>query len=246
MPITPLENIILFILTIILLIGKAIFALYLGKTIYEKKENLGYLELDFLLGFFVFIVFLIISRIFYMIFDSFLTQFDPSLQYLPENIIFWKLGCLFSGIGVSFILFIIDRAIFKFKFKCIPSLFVLVANVIILVYPATKLMDFRILSLLLFISFSISLIIPITFLYNGIKYPEIRKVSIALGIGALIFFMGTASVSHIIADPFKLLFGEKWEIIKYYPFFILKLIGLSIVTYFSTNLFIFNYFMKLE
>lgn len=246
MPITSLENSILFTLTVILLVGKAIFAIYLGKTVYEKKKNLGYLELDFLFGFFIFIVCLFISRIFYMIFDSFLTQFDPSLQYLPENVIFWKLGCLFSGIGVSFILFIIERAIFKFKFRCIPSIFVLIANLIILFYPAKTLIDFRILSILLFISFSISLLIPITFIYNGIKYPEIRKVSILLGIGALIFFIGTASVSHIISDPLKLVFGEKYEIIKYFPFLILKLIGLAIVSYYSTNLFIFNYFMKLE
>lgn len=246
MPITPLENTILFALTVILLIGKAIFAVYLGKTVYEKKNNLGYLELDFLFGFFIFIVSLFISRIFYMIFDSFLTQFDPSLQYLPENIIFWKLGCLFSGIGVTFILFIIERAIFKFKFKCIPSLFVLIANLVILFYPAYTLIDFQILSIILFISFSISLLIPITFIYNGIKYPEIRKVSILLGVGALIFFIGTASVSNIISDPLKLIFGENYEIIKYFPFFILKLIGLAIVSYYSTNLFIFNYFMKLE
>jgi hypothetical protein len=44
----------------------------------------------------------------------------------------------------------------------------------------------------------------------------------------------------------KLIFGEKYEVIKYFPFFILKLIGLAIVSYYSTNLFIFNYFMKLE
>ncbi|TFG00401.1 MAG: hypothetical protein EU541_02420 [Promethearchaeota archaeon] len=246
MAITSLENNILFILTVILLIGKAIFALYLGKTVYEKKKNLGYLEFDFLFGFFIFIVFLFISRIFYMIFDSFLTQFDPSLQYLPQNIIFWKLGSFFSLIGVSFILFIIERAIFKFKFKCIPSIFVIISNFIILFTPSNTLIDFRILSILLFVSFSVSLIIPITFIYNGIKYPEIRKVSIMLGVGALIFFIATGSVSHILSDPIKIFLSEKWEIFKYFPFFIGKLIGLAIVSYFSTNLFIFNYFMKLE
>ncbi len=246
MPITSFQNNVFFILTIILLIGKAILAIYLGKTLYEKRKNLGYLELDFLFGFFVFVVSLFVSRVFYMIFDSFLTQFDPYLQYLPENVIFWKLGCFFSSIGVAFILFIIERAIFKFKFKCIPSIFVLIANIIILFYPINTLIEFRIFSILLFASFFISLLIPITFIYNGIKYPEIRKVSLMLGVGALIFFIGTASVSQIVSDPFKAFFGDEYEIIKYFPFFILKLIGLIIVSYFSTNLFIFNYFMRLE
>jgi len=237
-----LELDITFILTLILLATKLFLTLFLGKEVIGKWKRLGYFEFDFLFAFFILISSLFISRIFYMIFDFFLTQND--ITKFPQYILYWKLGGFLGVIGLIVVLTIIDKVIFKFKLYEIPSLLILGVFIFVLFYPVNTPKDFRFLHLLLIGSLSFTFLIPVMFFYIALRAPEIRKVSLILSFGVILYLIALIFINEFFLSPFENIFGSEFRIIVFLIFIIIKLAGLILITYSSTNLYIYNYFAE--
>lgn len=245
MDINSIEFNLFIILTLILLGTKLIFFLYLGKEVIGNKKRRGVFEYDFLFGFFILIVCLFFSRLFYMYFDLILTQTDPEKQYLPQNVIYWKIGGFIAAVGLAFVLFTIEKIILKFKLKGIPCIILISSFIFVLFFPVNSAEDYEVISIFILFPFCLALLIPVIFTIVGVKYPEIRKICFLLTFGVIIYLLGNFIV-HRYFKSFFIWFNEDSVIIKYLISAILKILGLFIISYCGTNLYIYNYFTKLN
>ena len=240
------ENNLFFVLTLILLGAKLFLFNFLGREVIGNKKRKGKLEFDFLFATFILLGFLFISRLFYMYIDFFLTQNNPELYHLPQNVIYWKLGGFMAAIGIFILLFIIERTVLNFKLKGIPAFLLLLGFFIVLVYPVNSKKDFLFLHVIVLITLSICTLIPAILIYVGIKAPEIRKISFLFALGVILYLIGVFIVSSVITDFIESLFRIKFQIASYFLFLIFKISGLIIVAYCATNLYIYNYFTKID
>jgi hypothetical protein len=229
------EFTVIFMLSILLLIIKFFLVIFLARELYGKYKRLGYFEQDFLFAFFVFMVSLFISRIFYIIFDFGLTQYD--IDKYVSYALFWKLGGFIGGVGLFFVLITIERAILKYKLKGIPSIIILISFIIVLIYPINTLSEFQLLHIIIILSLSLTYMIPIIFVYMGIRAPEIRKVSFILALGVILFLSGLVFMNEFFFNQFN-------RLTIFLFFIIFKLSGLILITYSATNLYMYNYFME--
>jgi len=235
---TSLELNIGFILIIILLATKLFLALFLGKEVIGNwKRKGGFLEPDFLLGIFILMVCLFVSRIIYAYFDFFLTQNNPDLYYLPQNVIYWKVAGFIAAIGLFFILIIVEKTVLKFKSKGVLSMLLLAGFIIVLFYPINSRESFEFASLIIVISLCICVIIPVSFLYMGLKAPEIRKISLLFALGQILYMIGVFIINGTVIS-----FLGINRITSYFLFLIFKLTGLITIAICATNLYIYNYF----
>ncbi|MBD3212150.1 MAG: hypothetical protein GF311_06015 [Candidatus Lokiarchaeota archaeon] len=237
-----LELDITFALTLILLATKLFLALFLGKEVIGKWKRLGDFEFDFLFAFFILMISLFVSRIFYMVFDFFLTQNE--ITKFPQYIFFWKLGGVIGAVGLIVVLVIIDKTILKFRLYGIPSLIIFGIFVFVLIYPVNTPEDFRFLHLLLIGSLNLTLLIPIIFIYVGVRAPEIRMVSFILSLGIILYLIALIFINEYFLSPFQTIFGSEFRIVIFLVFIIFKLTGLVLITYSATNLYIYNYFTE--
>ncbi|TXT61946.1 MAG: membrane protein of unknown function [Promethearchaeota archaeon] len=226
---------IIFVLTLVLLGTKAFLVIFLGKELYGKYKSLGYFEFDFLFAFFILMVCLLISRIFYVIFDFVLTQY--TIENYVEWAIFWKLAGFIGGIGLFFVLLTIERAVLNYKLKAIPSIIILLSFIVVLVFPVNEISDFQLLHINIIFSLSLIFIVPIIFIYMGIRAPEIRKVSFILSLGVILFLVGLVFMNEFFLYQLN-------RITTFFLFILFKLSGLILISYSATNLYIYNYFME--
>jgi hypothetical protein len=224
-----------FILTLIILGTKLLIFLMLTRKIIKRKREEGKIKLDFVLGAQVLVLCLFISRLFFIYFDFVLTQFDSNLYYLMPNVVYWKLGMFTSNLGLVFIIYITDKKALNFKFKGIFCIIILIGSSVFLLYPVDSPSGFSTISAISLITNGMSLIIPILFIYLGIKTPGFRKISLLVTLGFLCYVLGGLLVNEAILTQLRNLFGDQVHISVFLLFMILKITGLSILSYAVTK-----------
>ena len=224
-----------FALTGVILIVKAILAIYLGRRVWQKKKEAGKLVPDFLFGIFIFMISLFISRIFFAYFDFVLTQFDVDRYHLYPNVLYWKLGMFTSAIGIAITIFIMDKSVLRFKFKGILSYIIIAGAIFVVIYPVNTAEDFAFVSGISIFSMVGTLLIPILFIYIAIKTPGLRTVSLMITFGFIFYGVASLLVNEAILTQFRILFGAEIHILIFFLFMILKITGLSMVSYAVTK-----------
>lgn len=220
-----------FTLTIVVLAAKLLLALYLAKKILDKKKETGKISFDFIFSVFVMMLCLFISRLFFTYFDFFLTKFDESKYWKMPNIIYWKIASFISTLGFLIVLFIVDKTVLNFKFKGVLSYLMLIINIVQLLYPVNSAKDFEFVSSLSYISLGIGAIIPLIFLYIGIKTPGLRNISFLIVSAIIIYVIGGLLVGENILEPLRKTFGPQIHITVFFIFLISKIVGLCLLTY---------------
>ena len=124
------EYLIPYVTTIIIIITKISLGVYLYRR-EKKNENKNY----FIRGACFMMFMLAISRIFYFIFDFYLTKFDNSLYYISPNIWIWKVGNFLSAISAAYLLYVIDKKVMQFKFKGSFAYIVFIVSMVQFFYP---------------------------------------------------------------------------------------------------------------
>lgn len=215
--------------------AKASLAIYLGRKVFKKTKLEEKFKFDFLFGTFLFVVFMFISRAFYFYFDFYLTKLDSSKYYIMPNVIIWKMGTLFSSLGAMFILFILDKDGMKFRLKGTLAYAYGALIIYMLIYPVNSEEDFRNMSALGIVEGIFVAIIPITFLYLGIKYSELRKKAFLVVTAILIFAIAGLIIGENIVGPLKEIYGDQMQVTIFFLFVIMRIIGLSLLSYAVTQ-----------
>jgi len=202
-------------LSIALLVFKLLLIIYLTKIKIRKIKEEGVIEFDIILAFDLLMVCLFFSRVCLIYFDFFI-KYDEDILFLMPNIIFWKLGQLFAGIGLFFImLFIIERKVLENKTRGVFSYTFIILHIFILLYPVNSIQDYEFLSVLVVFAYAITLIMPIMLLYIGFKIRGLRKTSWTLAIAAILYMIGTVIVVDFFTSPFEKEFGPQIIILFY-------------------------------
>lgn len=225
-------------LTIIIVITKFLLATYLLKKILEKRKVEGKLKVDFLFCAFIFMVALGISRILLIYFDFYLTFFDSSRFHLMPNILIWKIANFHTTISIFLLLFIIDKKVMNFKFKGVLSYVALTVGCFQLLYPVSTAEDFQLIQNVGMIGTAVSIILPIFFFYMVIKAPpksDLRKISLALGLGIVIAALGGNFVSETFLVPVRTAYGDSAIITMWILALIFKITGYTLMAYGATK-----------
>ncbi len=226
-----LEFNVFLVLIIILLIFKLALVLYLCTEVNREKNRTGKITFDFLFSILLLFICLFISRILYLFFDFFLTQFDTSKAYLEPAITVWKFASLSANIGYIIVLFTIDKKVLDFKLKGLLGYIMTVAAIIQFVYPVSSPEDFEVVSAIGAAANIVAITIPIIFFYIGIKTPGLRKICFLIAFGVIIFAIGSNLAVEPILAPVRATYGLAGQITMYFLLFTFKIIGLAMFTY---------------
>ncbi|NMC05123.1 MAG: hypothetical protein GYA24_07930 [Candidatus Lokiarchaeota archaeon] len=192
---------IIFLLTFLIILVKIVLGIYLGIKLHKnKKDNL--VAPLFLRSIMFLMILWAISRIFFTIFDFFLTRFVESTYPDFPNIWFWKAGALFSALPVVAVLLIVDKKILGNKFKGIFAYILLAAIILQTAYPVNTFQDFQVASTIGLAGSIMAFLVPILFLYIGGKTPGLRKTAFTFAFGIIIYMVGGALVSASIIPVF--------------------------------------------
>ncbi len=147
------------------------------------------------------------------------------------QVYFWQAATCIGGYGSAFILFVLERDVYRFKTCLIPTGIVVVVSTIQLLYPIKSLDDFQLVSTVGLIATLAMLLGIFTFIYLAIKSTGImRKVCIALTIGVLVFAVAGMSMSeNLLAALDAALPGARTFVIVAVP--ILKIVSFVIISW---------------
>jgi hypothetical protein len=176
--------------------------IYLGLKLRKSKKEENPVAPLFLRSIMYLMFLWAISRIFFTIFDFFLTEFVEATYANFPNIWFWKLGALFQAIGVVAVLLIVDKKILGNKFKGIFAYILLAAIIVQTLYPVIDFTDFQNVSTVGLIGSLMAFLVPILFLYIGAKTPGLRRTALTFAFGIIIYMVGSALVSASIITIF--------------------------------------------
>ena len=218
-------------LTIIILLVKFSLVIFLGIKINKRKKVNGKLTFDFLFSICILMICLFVSRLLYLIFDFYLTQFDTSKAYLVPAIIVWKFASFIAIIGFAVVLYIVDKKIINFKLKGILAWITLIVGVIQFFYPVNTAKDFEVVSTMNIIANIAAITIPVIFLYTGIKTPGLRRISFMIAFGVIIYAIGSNLVNEAVLIPLRAIYGPDIQITMYFLLFVLKITGLLMFSY---------------
>ncbi|TXT66289.1 MAG: membrane protein of unknown function [Promethearchaeota archaeon] len=236
-PLEPnsLEYQIFLILVILLLVAKLSFSVYLGIKIYKKTKNQGKFTFDFIFGVFTLMICLLVSRLLYLFYDFFLTQFNPANFLDPNALTVWAFASLISTLGYSAAMFTVDYRVLHFRLKGIFAYIILGVGIFDFIYVmggfVTTEEAFDLVNGILIISNVLAIIIPIIFFYIGIKTTGLRKTAFIIAFGVIIFSIGSSLVLQPIIAPLRDAFGDTIQIPIFFMFFLFKLIGLGMFSY---------------
>lgn len=178
--------IIFIILTIYLGFLTAFFVI---KAIKAESERRFYF---FSVAFFSF--FYMICRLLLLI-NSFISGEAYSTLYI--------LGSFFAVLGVAGLMFAVEKYVYQ-KLKFIPTIIVIIFAVLIMVIPQINGVNY--VTYWVAIGTICAIIIPILYLKVGFKSSgEIRKNSLFVAFGIIIFLMGNGMNTKIITDFFPIL-----------------------------------------
>lgn len=222
---------ILWVLTVILLIGKFLLVFFLGYKIIERKKKTGEFSMGFVFGVFITILFLLISRIFYSFFDFVYTGFDSTKFHTFPAIVYWKLGAFISILGYSIFLLITDRKVLDLKLKGIPGIILLIIASIILLYPIANPGDFEFISIFFIFANLVAIVIPIIFFIMARKKTPFRIPAIALALGVIIYAIGSNITIEPLMNAVAQAVGTSVRIPIFTLSLIFKLLGLALFAF---------------
>lgn len=159
----------------------------------------------FTLGLLVEIAALFVSRLLSFYFDFYLTQFDTSRFLDPLPLLVWRVANTISIVGTGVFIALIDKSVFHFRFKGVLGLVVVGVGVLHAVFPIHTMADFTMVSNIGLVAGIIILLIPLMFFWLGYKTPGLRRVTLVIGVGFLVFGLGGALLSENV-----LLLLEEW------------------------------------
>ena len=218
-----------FVLTLVVILVKIVLAGFLLAKIVRKRDEQNVFALNFIGSAFLFMVLAAISRVFYMVFDFFQTEFDEARYIEVPNIWFWKAGSLFSALGIIFIIWVLDKKILTNKLKGIPAYIMIVGILIQFLYPVNDFSDFEVITAIGMVKL-VAFLIPILFFYIGARAPGLRKIAFAIAIGVIVYTVGGSIVSATLITVFKDTFGLATGAV-YMISIGMKVAGLLAITY---------------
>jgi len=223
-----------FALTIFIIVSKFTLSGYLFRK-YRSVEVVGQHKLNFIMGMCLLIFGLGISRTIYLYYDFFLTKYDPELLYIMPNVLYWKIA-LFIGTLFSLpLLYVVERDVYQFKTKKIPTIILGIMAVIVLIFPIKSKSDFEFVSLIGSLSFLLALLVPAAFIYLAIKTSgQLKKVSLMLALAIIAYGIISMLMSeNVLAALDAAMPGIRTFIIILFP--ICKVISLILITYSTVN-----------
>jgi len=215
-----------FIFTLVILLVKFILIIFLATRIAKQRKQENAVAIAFLAGILFLVITLFISRIFYLIFDFVLTNFDMTTYAYFPNIWYWKTGSILSSFGIGVLLIIIDKKVMQFKFKGLFGIIVFITSCLQFFWPVNNIDDFTIVSDIGTIGGLCAFFIPILFFWIGAKTPGLRKTSFSVAFGTIIYVVGGA----VVGATFINIFGLP-PYVMYAMSTILKTIALLMITY---------------
>ncbi len=223
-PLTTFDFNFSFILTIILINVKLFLALYILLKMLERKKETGQFPSGFILGIFIFVISMLVSRILFFYFDFYLTKLDPNEFYKMPAILVWKIAMLITTFGATIFLYITDRSIMDFKFKGLLAYLLLILGIIQFFYPVNSSEDFQIVSIFELRFLILIIIIPSYFLYLAWKPSIQRFPCICLALGIIFYGFGAFLQSEPVIILVIGIFGNTIRI----PMYLLSLISKSV------------------
>ncbi|MBD3338694.1 MAG: hypothetical protein GF353_06285 [Candidatus Lokiarchaeota archaeon] len=218
-------------LTIVLLIFKLLVAALLFLQVLRKTKETGKFSFDFLFSMFILMICLFFSRLIFLFYDYFFTRFNPDTFHKEPNVLLWRFAMIISILGYAILLFVLDKKVLGFKFKGIFTYIMIIAIILIAVYPVSTPTDFIVLSGFGAVGAVSALIIIFIFLYIAIKTPGLRKSSLMISIGVLIYAIGAILVLQPIVAPLRAAYGNDIQTLMFGLFFLFKMVGLGLFAY---------------
>jgi hypothetical protein len=226
---------IILVFTLVIMAFKLFLIAYLWRRISQKEE--GSRSGSFVFGVFVLLLSFFLSRIFYMIFDFQITQFDMELYAVGNNEWFWKCGQLLAGIGQAYIVYVLDKKVLNNKFKGWISYIMLIFLGILFVYPINTLDDFYLVSTIGIIPSLGIVIVAVVFLSIASKASgDLRKTALLFVFGMLLYSIGALAVNAAILSALEDSMGEWVDVVVYFIQMVVKIIGLGLFINVSTKL----------
>jgi hypothetical protein len=221
--------------TLIVIAVKFIIAAYIGrrdalKPRAEKQHRFTFMSAACLL-----LLCLGISRLIYFYYDFFLTEFNPNLLWVKPNVYYWQAATLISGISAAFLLFVLERDIYRFKTKLIPTGAVIVVAAIQFLYPINSEADFTFVSTIGIVGSLAFLLAIITFVYLAIKSTgHLRRVCVVLMIGMLLYALAGITMSeNILSALDAMIAGARTFVIVANP--VIKIVAFIIIGWGAVN-----------
>ena len=115
------------------------------------------------------------------------------------------------------------------------SYLILGGSIFILFYPVNSPEDFQFVSAVSIVSSLGTVLIPVIFLYLGIKIPGLRKTALMITLGFIIYALGPILVNDAILEVLRTTYGDQIHIIIFFLFITLKITGLIIISYSVTK-----------
>ncbi len=228
----PLTRDISFYATICVIVAKFAIAAYIGRRVYLQPKEQSKHRFSFLGAAFLLILCLGISRSIYFYYDFFLTNpLIPDTLWQAPQIYFWQAATCIGGYSSAFLLFVLERDIYRFKTCLIPTGAVVVTATVQLLYPIKSYADFQLVSTIGLVGTLAMLLAIITFIYLAIKSTGLlRKVCVVLMIGILFYAVaGMVMSENILAALDTALPGIRTPVIVAVP--IIKIFSFVIISW---------------
>ncbi|MHA1681054.1 MAG: hypothetical protein ACTSUE_08600 [Promethearchaeota archaeon] len=220
---------IIFWVTACIVVVKGLMIIYMEIKIRKKKAE-GSIAITFIRAVFVVILCLLVSRIFYMIFDFYYTKFDTLLYPGEPQIWYWKTGQLIAGLGQVYLVLVTDRKILNFKFKGIFAYILLAGLIFGFFYPINTMADFEFISTISIIPMLGILIVLIVFINIAIKSSgRVRRTAVILVIAFLIYTLAALLVNAGIISALESAIGVPVDVYMYLIQSVLKAIGITML-----------------
>src|SRR5271157_543355 len=221
--------------TLVVIACKFTIAAFIGRRDYLKPKAEKRHRFTFMSAACLLLLCLGISRIIYFYFDFFLTKFDPNLLWIKPNVYYWQTATFIAGLAAAFLLFVLERDIYRFKTRLIPTGAVIVVAIVQLFYPINTQADFNFVSSIGIVGSLAMLLAIFTFIYLALKSTgHLRRVCIALMIGVFLYAFAGLSISENILGPLNAMIpGARSFIIVANPF--IKIIAFIIIGWGAVN-----------
>ncbi|NMC04440.1 MAG: hypothetical protein GYA24_04470 [Candidatus Lokiarchaeota archaeon] len=220
-----------FYATLFVILAKFIIATYIGRRAAIQAKDQSKRRFTFMGAAFLLILCLGISRLVYFYYDFYLTNFVPDMLWRQPQVFYWQVATAISGYSSASILFVLERDIYRYKTRLIPTIMVLATATIQLLFPILSKDDFNLVSTIGLVGTCALLLAILTFIYLAIKSTGLlRKVCVALTIGVLIYAVaGMAMSENLLAAFDAAIPGIRTYIIVAVP--ILKIISFVIIAW---------------
>ena len=179
---------------------------------YRKAEEKTKIQVSLLTFFFCWGI----ARVLLIIFDYVLTQLD--LELVTENLVFWKISCIFLMVAFGSIIFASENAVFKGK-----DYYAFLIGYLIFFSIGIASFDVVIADSFMVFAMMFAGFIPLSYIYLGYKYPTARKDITLLFVGFALFCFGMLMAFRTAVEMFLPVIHELYLISA-----IVQIVGFSI------------------